>query len=103
MRPKTSLWLGVAAVVGALVAVAVAAPRQVVDVKATLLGEVLADGLAKPDDDVREGDPLVYVRTRTGRGVAARAPADGRVLEVLVQPGSLIRELGAVVARIESR
>lgn len=104
MRPNTSLWLGVAAVVGALVLVAAAAPRQqVVDVKATLLGEVLADGLAKPDDIVSEGDPLVYVRTRTGRGVAARAPADGRVLEVLVQPGSLIRELGAVVARMESR
>lgn len=103
MRLKTSLWLGVAAVVGALVAMAVGAPRQAVDVKATLIGEVLADGLAKPDDDVSEGDPLVYVRTRTGHGVAARAPADGRVLEVLVQPGSLIREPGTVVARMEPR
>jgi biotin carboxyl carrier protein len=103
MRLNILLWLCVAAVAGTIVATAVAAPRQAVDVKATLIGEVLADGLTKPDDNVSEGDPLVYVQTRTGRGVAARAPADGRVLEVLVQPGSLIREPGTVVARMEPR
>jgi biotin carboxyl carrier protein len=80
-----------------------AAPRSAVDVKATLRGEVLSDDLAKPGDEVREGAPLVYVKIQTGRGVAARAPTDGRVLEVLVRPGTLIRELGTVVARLEPK
>ena len=38
-----------------------------------------------------------------GRAVAARAPVDGRVVEVLIRPGMEIRELGAVVARLEPR
>jgi biotin carboxyl carrier protein len=95
-------WFGVAVVL-ASITVAAAAPRQVVDVKATLRGEVLADDLAKPGDDVREGTALVYVKTQTGRGAAARAPADGRVVEVLVRPGTVIRELGTVVARFDPK
>ena len=95
------VWLGVAVVL-ASISVA-AAPKQGVDVKATLRGEVLADDLAKPGDDVQEGTPLVYVKTQTGRGAAARAPADGRVVEVLVRPGTVIRELGTVVARFDPR
>jgi biotin carboxyl carrier protein len=100
MRPGSRVWLGVAVAL-AWVAVAAAGPTQVVDVKATLRGEVLADDLVKTGDEVREGAALVYVKTRTGRGVAARAPVDGRVVEVLVRPGTVIRELGTVVARLD--
>jgi biotin carboxyl carrier protein len=67
------------------------------------MGVVVAEGLARAGQDVREGDPLVFVNTRTGRAVAARAPADGRVVEVLVSAGTTIPELGAVVARLEPR
>ena len=71
-------------IVAVVTAAAVGAPKAAVDVKATLRGEVLADDLAKPGDEVREGAPLIYVKTQTGRGVAARAPTDGHVIEVLV-------------------
>jgi biotin carboxyl carrier protein len=103
MRGPLTVYLGAAVVIGALAAGAVGGPKPIVDVKATLRGEVLAEGLAKVGDEVREADPLVYVRTQTGRGVAARATVDGRVTEVLVRPGALIRELGAVVARIDPK
>jgi biotin carboxyl carrier protein len=102
MRPHVVAGLGVGIAV-ILAAAVIGAPRPPIDVKATLRGEVLADGLANPGDEVREGAPLVYVKTQTGRGVAARAPADGRVIEVLVKPGVVIRELGTVVARLEPR
>lgn len=102
MRTGLRVWLG-AAILLVSITVAAAAPKQVVDVKATLRGEVLADDLAKPGDDVREGTPLVYVKTQTGRGVAARAPDDGKVVEVLVRPGTVIRELGTVVARLDPK
>lgn len=103
MRRVVMSGIAAAVVLGMLALMAGAAPREVLDVKATLRGEVLTEGLARPGDEVVEGDPLVYVRTKAGRAVAARAPADGRVLELLVTPGAVIRELGAVVARIEAR
>lgn len=102
MLTSVRVWFGVTIVLAAL-SVAGAAPSQMVDVKATLRGEVLAEDLARPGDDVREGAPLVYVKTQTGRGVAGRAPADGRVVEVLVRPGTVIRELGVVVARLDPK
>ena len=80
-----------------------AAPKPLVEVKATLRGEVLAEGLAKVGDNVNEGDPLVFVRTQTGRARAAGATVDGRVAEMLVGPGTVIRDLGTVVARIEPK
>jgi biotin carboxyl carrier protein len=95
--------LGTVLVVALVASTAVGAPKPAVDVKATLRGEVLPDDLARPGDDVREGAALVYVKTQTGRGVAARAPADGRVIEVLVRPGMMIRELGTVVARLDPK
>ncbi|MDR7427781.1 MAG: hypothetical protein QN160_08965, partial [Armatimonadota bacterium] len=73
---------------------AAAAAAGVLEVRATLTGEVLADGLVRPGQEVRDGDPLVYVRALVGRAVAARAPADGTVVEVLVRPGQQIRERG---------
>ncbi len=103
MRAGLLRCIGTAVVIAVLAGGAVAAPKPAIDVKATLRGEVLPDDLAKPGDEVREGAPLVYVKTQTGRGVAARAPTDGRVLEVLVRPGTLIRELGTVVARLDPK
>lgn len=98
---RRSTTLGLLAV--ALLATAVGAAPQLRDVKATLTGEVLEEGLVKAGDRVRDGDPLVYVRTVAGRAVAARAPADGVIVEVLVRPGQVIREKGQVVARLEPR
>jgi len=87
-----------------LVAVpAVAAAPGLLDVRATLTGEVLESGLARPGQVVRDGEPLVMVRTLVGSAVAARAPADGTVIEVLVRPGQVIRERGTVVARLLPR
>ncbi|MBI3974765.1 MAG: hypothetical protein HY334_00055 [Armatimonadetes bacterium] len=76
---------------------------RVTDVKATLTGEVLEAGLVRVGEPVRDGDALVYVRTLVGRGVAARAPHDGVVLEVLVRPGQRITEKGTVVVRLSPR
>ncbi len=102
---RTGMMRGLAAggIIAAVAAVAIGAPAQLVDVKATLRGEVLPEDLVRAGDDVSEGAPLVYVRTQTGRGVAARAPTDGRVVEVLVRPGTVIRELGTVVARLDPK
>jgi len=83
--------------------VTVEAAAGVLEVRATLTGEVLAEGLARPGQEVRDGDPLVYVRALVGRDVAARAPADGTVVEVLVRPGQQIRERGTVVAHLRPR
>jgi biotin carboxyl carrier protein len=104
MKAETLMIRGTLAllVLAGLAAAAVAAPR-LVEVRATLTGEVLEEGLARPGQSVRDGDPLVYVRTLVGRAVAARAPADGTVAEVLVRPGQVIREKGAVVARLLPR
>jgi len=103
MRAAVLMALGIAVIVSLMAATVPAAPKPIVDVRATIRGEVLAEGLAKAGDDVTEGQPLVHVRTQTGRAVAARATVDGRVVEVLVGPGAVIRELGAVVARLEPR
>jgi biotin carboxyl carrier protein len=80
-----------------------AAPVQVREIKATLTGEVLEEGLVRPGDVVKDGDPIVWVRTITGRAVAARAPLDGTIVEVLVRSGQVIKEKGAVVARLSPK
>jgi len=85
-----------------LAGAAVAAPR-LLEVRATLTGEVLEEGLVRPGQVVRDGEPLVYVRALVGRAVAARAPADGTVAEVLVRAGQAIREKGVVVVRLLPR
>jgi biotin carboxyl carrier protein len=78
------------------------APR-VTEVKATLTGEVMEQGLVRVGESVRDGDALVYVRTLVGRGVAARAPHDGVIAEVLVRPGEMITKKGSVVVRLTPR
>lgn len=86
-------------------AAAGAAPRLgLLEVKSTLAGTVLADELAEVGARVDDAQPLVYVQTAlTGtRAVAARAPRDAVVREMLVKAGQRI-ERGDVVARIEPR
>ncbi|MGQ0550688.1 MAG: hypothetical protein ACT4PY_13575 [Armatimonadota bacterium] len=104
-QKRVVIGLAVVLVAGSLAywAVAAAGPKPAVDVKATLRGMVEAEGLVKVGDEVGEGDPLVYVKTPTGRGVAARATVDGRVIEVLVRSGTPIRELGAIVVRLDPK
>lgn len=97
-----------AVLVGVVAAVAVAAraaPQPgLLEVKSSLAGVVLEDRLSKPGDQVEDAQPLVYVRTDlTGAvGVAARAPRDGVVHEVLVKAGQRI-ERGDVVVRMQPK
>lgn len=89
----------------ALGASAIAAPQaNVVEVKSSLAGIVLADDLVEVGVRVEDAQPLVYVRTAlTGlKSVAARAPREGVVREVLVRPGQRV-ERGDVVVRLLPR
>lgn len=89
----------------ALGASAIAAPQaDVVEVKSSLAGIVLADDLVEMGVRVEDAQPLVYVRTAlTGlKSVAARAPREGVVREVLVRPGQRV-ERGDVVVRLLPR
>jgi biotin carboxyl carrier protein len=82
-----------------------AAPRlDVVDVKSSLAGIVLADDLVEVDARVEDAQPLLYVRTPlTGlKSIAARAPRDGVVREVLVRPGQRV-ERGDIVVKLLPR
>jgi len=101
MKARTARW---ALIIGGLAVSTAAAAPALLDVKSTLAGTVLADELAQEGMRVEDGQPLVYVRTAlTGaRAVAARAPRDGVVREVLVKPGQRV-EQGDVVVRLEPR
>jgi biotin carboxyl carrier protein len=81
-------------------AAAAALPPGLMDIRATIAGKVLEEGLVQAGDAVRDGDPVVWVRTAAGPAAAARASADGVVVEVLVRPGDVIRRPGTVVARL---
>ena len=83
-----------------LVAVAwfVAAVTEPELVRATV-GGVVVDTV-RAGEPVEEGAPLVWVRTATKpREVAARAPRNGTVVEVLVQVGGRVR-VGDPVVRL---
>ncbi len=98
--------LGITISVGALAALGVGmtvmAQRPAVLVRSAIAGEVVAEGLARVNQDVKQGDPLVYVQSTTeSRPVlAAVAPVDGRVLRVTVRPGSRVN-IGDIVAAIQ--
>ncbi len=90
-------------VVVALLAAGGTAGPAVMEVKASLAGIVLAEGTVEVGATVEDGQPLVYVRTATQpRAVAATAPRDGVVREVLVRPGQRI-ERGDVIVRLEPK
>lgn len=75
------------------------APTRVVT--ATISGQVLALQLAQVGQVVHLGDPLVFVRTATGGAVpTARAPVDGRVVQVFVRPGDRVN-IGDPVVELE--
>ncbi len=78
-----------------------AASNSVVDQKSVLSGTVLSSNLASAGSIVREGDVLVVVDSITGPVPAVRATVDGKVKEVLVKPGDMIRT-GDVLVRIEA-
>lgn len=83
-------------------AVAAPAPSPDPDLVHATIGGVVVETVA-PGDRVAEGDPLVYVRTATKpREVAARAPRDAVVAEVLVRVGARIR-IGDPVVRLRPR
>ncbi len=90
-------------VVVAVLAAGGTAGPAVMDVKASLAGIVLAEGIVEVGATVVDGEPLVYVRTTTQPStVAATAPRDGVVREILVRPGQRI-ERGDVIVRLEPK
>ena len=69
-------------------------------VRSAISGQVLPLRLATSGQAVKQGDPLVFVRTTTGSAVpAAVAPVDGRVTQVLVSAGDFVN-IGDPVATI---
>src|SRR5262249_7319684 len=84
------------------VGMAVMAQKPTVLVRSAIAGEVVAEGLARGNQDVKQGDPLVYVRSTTGSRpvLAAVAPVDGRVVRVTARPGSRLN-IGDIVAAIQ--
>ncbi len=101
---RRAVHIAVVVVTLAAMAAGAAPSPALVDVKSTLAGVVLADGLVEVGARVDDAQPLLYVRTAlTGaRAVAARAPRDGTVREVLVVAGHRV-EQGDLVARLEPR
>jgi len=72
-------------------------------VRSAISGQVLALRLATNGQAVKQGDPLVFVRTTTGSAVpAAVAPVDGQVTQVLVSAGDFVN-IGDPVAAITPR
>lgn len=61
---------------------------SILEVRAGLSGQVT--WTIPPGSAVSEGDELVRISTLTGEAAAARAPQNGTVERVLVQPGSQI-------------
>ena len=79
---------------------AVSAANGALDQKSVLAGKVLSQGLVTAGQAVREGQALVLIESLTGPAPAVRATTDGKVREVLVKPGEVIRT-GDVVVRID--
>jgi biotin carboxyl carrier protein len=78
------------------------AQRPPVLVRAAIAGDVVAFQLVEAGQLVKQGDPLLFVKspTRTEPALAAVAPVDGRVTRVTVRPGSHV-SIGDVVAAIQ--
>ncbi len=101
MRMKRSGVL--ALILVAFVAAGGSAAPAVMEVKASLAGVVLAEGIVDIGAQVADGQPLLYVQTATqAKAVAATAPRDGTVREVLVRPGQRV-ERGQVIVRLEPK
>jgi biotin carboxyl carrier protein len=78
-----------------------AAPN--VMVRSGISGSVLPLQLAVVGQAVKLGDTLVFVRTSTGSAIpAARATANGKVIQVMVRVGDFVN-IGDPVAVIEAQ
>jgi len=73
--------------------------QNVVVVRSAISGQVLPLRLATNGQMVKQGDPLVFVRTTTGSAVpAAVAPVAGQVTQVMVGVGDFVNIGDPVVA-----
>lgn len=103
---------GIAAVVFVvLAAAALVAPDGTVSaqtapnvvVRSGISGQVLPLQLAVVGQTVKLGDTLIFVRTSTGSAIpAARATANGKIIQVLVRVGDFVN-IGDPVAVIEAQ
>ena len=99
-RKSRKLALGVLVLFAMFVFSAVGA-AAVTDHTAVIKGTVSATGLVTVGTNVQEGDVLVNVVTKLRVAPTARAKVNGKVVEVLVQPGATVTT-GQVIIRIES-
>ncbi len=77
------------------------APNVVV--RSGISGQVLPLQLAVVGQTVKLGDTLIFVRTSTGSAIpAARATANGKIIQVLVRVGDFVN-IGDPVAVIEAQ
>lgn len=83
-----------------------AAPAQTaanVVVRSGISGQVLPLQLVAIGQAVKLGDTLVFVRTSTGGAIpAARATANGKIIQVMVRVGDFVN-IGDPVAVIEAQ
>ena len=101
-KPISYGMIGVLATVALGLAASAMAQRPPVVVRAAIAGDVVASQLVETGQTVKQGDPLVFVKssTRTEPALAAVAPVDGRVTRVTVHPGSHVN-IGDIVAVIQ--
>ena len=94
------------ALLAAAVFAATAASAQTsanIVVRSGISGQVLPLQLVAVGQTVKLGDALVFVRTTTGSAIpAARATADGKVVQVMVRVGDFVN-IGDPVAVIEAQ
>jgi biotin carboxyl carrier protein len=102
LKPISYGMIGLLAAVTLGLAASVMAQRPPVLVRAAIAGDVVASQLVETGQTVKQGDPLVFVKspTRTEPALAAVAPVDGRVTRVTVHPGSHVN-IGDIVAVIQ--
>ena len=85
-----------------MLAVSVCFAGQIMDHSSVLSGAVMSQGLVNVGQTVRQGDVLVMVDTIAGPAPASRYNVNGKVTEVLVKSGDIIR-VGQIVARVEAQ
>ncbi|HEV2358935.1 MAG TPA: hypothetical protein VGZ23_15185 [bacterium] len=72
-------------------------------VRSGISGQVLPLELVAVGQSVKLGDTLVFVRTSTGSAIpAARATANGKIIQVMVRVGDFVN-IGDAVAVIEAQ
>ncbi len=101
MHTRWMIGFALLAAVLAAVPGSVAAAQSPVTVTAAISGQVQPLQLAASGQVVKQGDIILFVRTSTGSAIpAARAPVDGRIVQVLVNAGDRVN-IGDPVAVIE--